>query len=111
VSGGDALGVQAACAVQERRELEVAVAVRAGQRCPARGIFAHEVRDDGLLKLPLEIHDVVRNAHGVRDAAGVVQVVEGAAAAETFAPAVIVELHRQSNDVMTLLDEQTCSHG
>ena len=41
-----------------------------------------EVRDDLLVELPLEVHDVVRNVDRRRDAPRVVQIVERAAAAE-----------------------------
>src|SRR3954471_1669612 len=45
VAGRDRIGAEAARAIGERGELEIAVAVRAGERRPPRGVLAHEVRD------------------------------------------------------------------
>jgi len=103
---GDVLGAKTARTIEERRELQVAVAVRARNGRAARRVFADEVRDDRVLELPLEVEDVVRDAERPGDAPRVVQIVERAAAAKGLAAALIVELHRQTNDVMTLLGEQ-----
>ena len=67
----------------------------------------HEVRDDRLLKLPLEVHDVVRKADGGCHAPRVVEIVQRAAAAEVRAGlALRIQLHGQTDDVVTLLGEQ-----
>ena len=46
-----------------------------------------------------------------RHASRVVQVVERAAAAEALVAALVVQLHRQTDDVMTLLGEQGRGDG
>src|SRR5688572_885357 len=106
---------EAAGAVEQRRELQIAVAMRAGQWGPARGVLLHEVRDDRLLKPLFEIQDVVREAEPRSHAARVIQVVERAAGSKM--PAVrrtavlCIQLHRQTDNVMTLLGEQGRGDG
>jgi hypothetical protein len=110
VSGGDRLRAESACPLEQRGEFQIAVAMCAGQRRTARGVLVDEVRDDGLLKPLLEIEDVMRKAKRRGDAASIVQIVERAARAEM--PAVLktavlcIQLHGQTNDIMTLLGEQ-----
>ena len=111
VSGRDGLGVEPPRALHERRELQLAVAVHAGDGRPARGVLAHEVHDDLGLELLLEIHDVVGHAQRRGDPAGVVEVVERAAGPEAHvAFALVVELHRQADDLVAGLDEQARGH-
>src|SRR5262249_11822539 len=110
--GRDRVGAEAAGALDQRRELQIAVAVRAGQRRAPGRVLADEVRDDLRIELPLEIQNVVRDADCRRNAPRVVQVVERAAAAERrLAVALVVQLHRQTDDVVALLGEQRRSHG
>ena len=72
--------------------------MRAGERGPSGSVFAHEVRDDVLLKLLLEVQDVVRDIDRRGHTPRIVKVVERAAAAER--PGAVglrgdvVELHR-----------------
>jgi hypothetical protein len=107
VAGGDRVGAEAGRAIDERRELQVAVAVRAGKGSAARGVLPDEVRHHLLVELALEIQDVVRDADRRRHFAGIVQIVERAAAAEGgLTLGLVVELHRQTNHVVTLLGEQ-----
>ena len=107
VAGRDLLRTEATRAIEQRRELQIAVAVRAGQRRASGRVLAHEVRDDRLLELPLEIDDVVRKTESGGHAPRILEVVERAARApRLLAAALIVELHRQTDDVMTLLGEQ-----
>src|SRR5207245_1292298 len=54
VAGRDGVGAEAARPLDERRKLQVAVAARARQRRAARGVLAHEIRDDVIVELPLE---------------------------------------------------------
>ena len=81
--------------------------MRARNRRAPRDVLVDEVRDDGPLKLALEIDDVVRDAEAPGDAAGVVQIVEAAAAAVArLAVALVVELHRQTDDVVARFGQQ-----
>jgi hypothetical protein len=102
-------------ALEQRRKLQVAVAVRARQRRPPARVLPHEVRDDGLLELPLEVDDVVGESEDAGDTPRVVEIVERATAPEfrsaVLGPALVVELHRQTDDVMTLLAEQGRGNG
>ena len=106
MAGGDRVGVEPARAIQERRELQVAVAVHAGDGRPPRRVLADEIRQDALLELALEVDDVVRNAERARHAPRVVQVVDRAAApeAEVSLP-LVVQLHREADDLVPLRRE------
>jgi hypothetical protein len=107
----DRLGVEPLGPLDERGELQIAVAVHARDRRPARRVLADEVRDDVLFERPLEIDDVMRNADRGGDAARVIQVVERAAAAERdLAVRLIVQLHRQPDDVVPLAREKRGGH-
>ncbi len=64
-----------------------------------------------IAELPLEIDDVVRDPEPRRDAPRVVQVVDRAAGAEAdVAAALVVELHRQTDDVVAGLRHQRRRH-
>src|SRR6476469_10260083 len=98
MAGRHRVGAEPARAIGEGRELEVAVAVRTGQRRAPGGVLADEVRDYLLAELLLEVDDVVGDADGGGDPPRVVQVVDRAAAAERRLPlGLIVELHRQTD--------------
>jgi len=100
-------GAKTAGADEERRKLQVAVAMRAGERRSPRGVLLHEIRDDGVAELSLEIDDVMREADVCGHTPRVLQVVERAARAPRLFPgALVIQLHRQTNHVMTLLGEQ-----
>src|SRR5215471_17771633 len=106
------VGAKTTRSLRQRCKLQIAVAVRAGKGRPSGGVLADEVRDDLVVELLLEVHDVVRNADRGRDTPGVVQVVNRAAAAErTLPPGLIVELHGQTDDLVALLGEQGGRHG
>ena len=71
----------------------------------------HEIRDHLIGELALEVDDVVRDADARGDTPRVVQVVDGAAGAEPRRLAgralrLVVELHRQPDDLMALAGEQ-----
>ena len=103
----DGLGAEAARPVDERGELQLAVAARARQGSPSGRVLADEIRHHLLVELPLEVQDVMRDVDRGRDAPRVVEIVERAAAAErSLSVALIVELHRHTDDVMALLGEQ-----
>ena len=105
-AGAEPLGARG-----ERGELQIAVAVHARNRRAAVRVLPHEVRHDGLVELPLEIDDVVGDAQLAGDAAGIVQIVDRAAGAETHLAigvrsGVIVQLHREADDLVPLTSEQ-----
>ena len=111
VSGRDRVGAEPLRSIDERRELQIAVAVRAGKRRTARGVLANEVRHDLLVELPLEVDDVVRDADSRCDAPRIVQIVDRTAAAERgLTLRLVIELHGQTDDVMALLGEQRRGH-
>ena len=98
--------------IEQRGELQVAVAVRARNRRAAGDVLVDEVRHDRPLKLALEIDDVVRDVEAPGHTAGVVEVVEAAAAAIAgLAVALVVELHRQADNLVARLGQQRRGHG
>ncbi len=115
MAGRDGVGSEARRTLEQRGELQIAVAVRAGQGSPPGRILADEVRDDMLVELPLEVEDVVRYPDRGRHAPRVVQILNRAAAAErgvAVGPAgIVVELHRHTNHVVALLGEQRRRDG
>ena len=101
MAGGDTIGIERARAIEQRRKLQVAVAMRARNGRAARDVFADEIRDDRALEFPLEVHDVVRDVQPVGHAARVVQIVDRAAGAEArLALGLVVELHRHTNHIV-----------
>ena len=82
MTGGNRVGAEGLRALDERRELQVAVAVHAGDGRASGRVLAHEVRHDVLLELVFEVDDVVGNADRPSRAPRVVQVVDRAAAPE-----------------------------
>ena len=81
VAGGDAIGADGAGGLDECVELEVVVAERAGDGRAAVEILRDEGADDVLLEAGLLVDDVVGDAEVLGDAAGVVDVIQRAAAA------------------------------
>jgi hypothetical protein len=111
MSGGQGGGPQANRAIEQGGELQVAVAVRTRNRRPAGDVLADEVGDHCVIELRFEVEDVVGNADRRGDAPGIVQVVDGAARAVRSsgiggAAGVVVQLHRHSDHVVTLLGQQ-----
>ncbi len=86
--------------------------MRARNRRPPRDVLIHEIGDDGLLELALEVDDVVGDAQAPGDAACVVQVIEAAAAAVArLSLALIVQLHGQTDDVVARFGQQRGGDG
>ncbi len=81
VAGGDGVEAERERPVEHGRELDLLVAAQAGVGRPAGGVLAHEVLDDVLVEAVAEVPDVERDADHVGGAAGVVAVLDGAAAA------------------------------
>ena len=81
VAGGDAACADGAGGLEQRVELEVVVAERAGDGRAAVEILVDEGADDILLEALLLVDDVVGNAEVLGDAAGVIDIIQGAAAA------------------------------
>ena len=111
MAGGDKLGVESRGALSERRELQVTVAMDAGNGRPAAGVLVHEIRDHLIGELALEVDDVVRDADAGGDTPRVVQVVDGTAGAESRrltagALRLVIELHREPDDLVALPGEQ-----
>ena len=115
VARGHGLGAEPARPLRERGEFEIAVAVRAGQRRAAGCVLVHEIRDHVLFELLFEVEDVVRNPDRRGHAPRIVQIVNRAAAAER-APAGlrrsrrVIELHRQTDDVVALVGDKCRGH-
>ena len=106
MAGRDRASLERLGPLDERRELQVAVAVHARNRRPSRRVLADEVGHDVLLEAPLEVDDVVGDADRARHTARVVQIVERAAAPEAdlsvivSAGRLIVQLHRETDHLV-----------
>ena len=81
VAGGDAVGADLAGGDEELVELEVVVAEGAGDGGSAGEVLVDEGLDDFGLEALLLVDDVVGDVELLGDVAGVVDVVDGAAAA------------------------------
>ena len=80
MAGGDAVGADLAGGGEKLIELHVIVAEGAWNRSAAFEVVVDERTDYGVLEFALEIHDVERNTEVLGYAAGVVDVVDRAAA-------------------------------
>jgi hypothetical protein len=110
MAGRQQIGAEVLGGVQQIDELHVLVAGDAGNRRLAGDIGARERLDHLLVEAGLVIEHIMRHAEARRDIAGVVDVLPCAARALAMrGDAVIVKLHRQSDDVVTLAREQ-CRH-
>src|SRR5581483_5848673 len=81
VAGGDLVGADGARGGEELIELEVVVAEGAGDGCAAGEVLGDEGADDLGLEAVLCVDEIVGDAEVLGDAAGVVDIVNGAAAA------------------------------
>ena len=112
VAGGDEWGVESAGTVEQRRKLQVPVALDARDRGAGSQVVAHEVGHDVFIELPLEVHDVVRDVEQGRHAPRIAEIVERAAASERrLAVALVVELHRQPDHVVAFGGQQRRGDG
>src|SRR5262249_9806861 len=80
VARREAVGSNLASHAEQRLKLHIGVAVGTRDGRTAAQIVADEGADDALFKLLLEIDDIMRKVQVLRDAPGVIDVVEGAAA-------------------------------
>ena len=105
--GGERVGAKTDGALQQRRKLQVGVAVRARDGRAAKAVFAHKVRHHLFVEPSFEVDDVVGDADGGCDASRVVQVVDGAAGPKgRLAFGLVVQLHGHTDNLVTLLGEQ-----
>ncbi len=119
VAGGDALGADLAGGEQKLVELEVIVAERTGDGRSAGEVVGDEGADDLVLEAVLGVDEVVGDVEVLGDAAGVVDVVDGAAAAlDGFGhagtageAALVPELEGEADDGVSLGVEQRSGGG
>jgi hypothetical protein len=114
VAGGDAARADPLRGLEELVELQVIVAERAGDgRAPGQ-VLGDKGADDVRFKALLLVDDVVGNAQMLGDAAGVVDIIQRAAAAGlrrvrnavlAGQPRLILKLKRQPNDSATVMGE------
>ena len=103
MAGRQHLGAELARGRQQVAELDRLVALDARHRRLARHIALGEAVDHHFLEAALVVEHVVRNADALRDRAGVVDVLAGAAGALAMGGgAVVVELQRHADDVVAL---------
>ena len=114
MTGCDPVGAERSGALEERVELDVGVAVETGVWRATFGILVDELIDDELAEWALQIQRVVRNAQSLGNAAGVADVLNGAAL--TTAGVVLglrlgPEAHGDPDDLIALLDQECCRDG
>ncbi len=90
--------------IEERAELDLAVAEDVGVRRASRLVLAQEVRENALAILGGEVHRFELDPDDVGDGCGVDQV--GARRAVLVGVVVLPVLHEQADDVEALLLEQ-----
>jgi len=118
MAGGQALGSDLAGHAEKRLEFHIGVAVGAGDGSAAGKILFNEGAHDAGFELFFKVDDVVWKIQVLRDALGVVDVVEGAAtvlrgaiALEFGEAALIPELHGEADDGAILLEKNRGNGG
>ena len=114
VAGREVVGVHRQGAVEEGAELDVLIAGQAGVGRAAALVLRDEVVDDLAAELLLEVHRVVRDSQHVGRGAGVIDVLDAAAALLVAAGAGIgigPQTHRDANDVVALAHQQARRDG
>lgn len=119
VAGGDSLGTDLAGGEEELIELEVIVAEGAGDGGSAGEVLADEGANDFFFEAVLRVDEVVGDAEVLGYVAGVVDVVDGAAAAlyafgHAFAAseaALVPELEGEADEGMSLGVEKRSDGG
>src|SRR5713226_3083533 len=102
--------VPGAGAMEQRAELDVAVAEDAGHRRPARAILVDEARDDRAVELTLGVKEIVGDPEAAGHLTGVVDALGRAAAPEApgriLVPLPGPHAQRDADHVVALLDQQ-----
>ena len=109
VAGGDVAGLKHPGALGQEAELDLVVAGDARVGRASALVLAAEVVDDEAAELALHVEHVVRHAEDAADGAGVLNVVQGAAAPVVVGQVSlvdVVQLHRDADDVVTLPAQQ-----
>ncbi len=104
VAGGDPVGAERARVLEERRELDLAVAQHVGIRRAPRLVLAQEMREHALAVLRREVDRLEVDADHVGDARRVDQIL--ARRAVRLGVVVLPVLHEHADDVVALLLQQ-----
>ena len=114
VAGGDVAGLHHPGALGQEAELDFVVAGDARVRRASAFVLALEVVDDEGAELALHVEHVVGYAEDAADGAGILNVVDGAAAPVVFGQVGlvnVVQLHSDADDVPALPMEQQGGNG
>ena len=112
MTGRQNVGAEVPGGLQEVAELDRAVALDAGDRRLAGDVALGEAGDHLLAEAALVVEHVMRDADRLRDAAGIVDVLAGAAGALAVRRgAVVVELQRDADDIVALALQQGGDDG
>jgi hypothetical protein len=118
MTGGDLARAHRIRHLDEAVELDVVVAQGTRDGCAAGQVLVDERLHYLLFELPLEIHDIVRNADLLGHAARVVHIVERAAASGTAAlgnqlgqSALVPELHGEADHRVALAHQKSRHRG
>ncbi len=108
VAGGDAVEPEEVGALDQAVELQMAVAFHAGVRREPIAVRVDVGSHDVTQEVVAEVEDRVVDAQLLRDAPGVIDITDRAAAAVALASP---QLHRDADDVVTGLEQQRGGHG
>ena len=111
VPGGDHVGPEAACGLEEGVELDLTVAEHVGVGGAAAGVFVEQVVDHAPPVLLAEVHEVEGYAYLPRHELGHVPVFLPLAVAVERAFGVVPVLHEHGKHVVALPLEQECGHA
>ena len=111
MAGGERIGPELAGEAEQVAELHGAIALDAGDRRLAGEIALGEALDHRVAEAALIVEHVMRNADRLGDAAGVVDILAGAAGAgAVHGFAMVVELQGDADDVIALALQQRRHH-
>ena len=112
VARGDALRAQRVRLVPEVAKLDLLVANDARVRRAPRAVFGGEVVDHRFLEIERFVDDIMRDAEGVGDGAGIGDRRGAAAGVFGLRDAILKpDLHRHADDIVALLFEQVSRDG
>ena len=109
VAGSDILRLHGAGALRQKAELDLVVAGDAGMGGAPGFVLAPEIVNDESAELPLHIEDIMRHAQNAADGAGILNIVQRAAApigGGQVGLVNIVKFHRNADDRAALPMQQ-----
>ena len=113
VTGCDIIRANLQRTLQQRLPLHVAVAGNTRIRRASILVFIHKVINDRLLEIRFKIHNIIWDFQPIRHATGIIHRRQSAASTlSRLCEYVLVlpDLHRDSDNIISLLLEEICRH-